>query len=365
MGLRQHLKAAILSLDERITNRRLPASYEGGVLLCFLFHGIFESTEESQGGAVDPQQGITVEMLREFLRHFWKQGYSFVSPQKILKGLPGGGKYILITFDDGYANNRRALPVMEEFNAPAVFFISSDHVREGKAFWWDVAFRECRKRGKTNKEIRNTVTGYKRYKTEEAESGLRKEFGKDALRPLGDLDRPFTPDELREFAGHHLVSLGNHTKNHAILTNYSLAEVRGQIQDGQDAIRQMTGNIPEMISYPNGHSSPEIQQAAREAGLQLGVVVRGGKNRLPLKFGAPEAMTLKRFILWGDRGIDAQCQVSQASIALSRLLIGLKKWPSIAPLQVRGRALDSSAASTFDPRSEERSERKSEAARND
>ncbi len=144
------------------------------------------------------------------------------------------------------------------------------------------------------------------------------------------MDRPFTPGELSAFAEHQLVSLGNHTKNHAILTNYSLAEAREQIQGGQDAIREMTGKMPEMISYPNGNSSPEIQRAAREAGLRLGAVVRGGKNRLPLKTGAPEAMTLKRFTLWGDRGITAQCRVSRANVSFYGLVESLKAKASAA-----------------------------------
>jgi len=174
------------------------------------------------------------------------------------------------------------------------------------------------------------VAGYKRMKTEEVEFDLKKEFGKDALRPVGDLDRPFTARELREFAGHRLVSIGNHTKNHAILTNYCFAEVKEQIQGGQDAIQQMTGKAPEMISYPNGNSSPQIEQAAREAGLQLGVVVRRGKNRLPLKIRTPEAMSLKRFILWGDRGIDVQCRTSRTNISLYILLESLKTRASAA-----------------------------------
>jgi peptidoglycan/xylan/chitin deacetylase (PgdA/CDA1 family) len=322
MKVPTQLKTAILSLDERLARRSLFAAREGGTLLCFLFHGLFESDEELRSGKLDSQQGVTVEMFRAFLSHFQRQGYRFVSPRQILTEPSTGGKYLLLTFDDGYFNNLRALPVMEEFHAPAVFFISSDHVREGKAFWWDVALRESRKRGKTEEEIRRTVAGYKRRKTEDVESQLKREFGKDALRPVGDLDRPFTPGELREFAEHRLVSLGNHTKNHAILTNYSLAGVREQIQGGQHALQQMTGKLPEMISYPNGHSSPEIQQAACEAGLQLGVVVRGGKNRLPLKIGSPEAMMLKRFILSGDRGIDAQCQASRSDLSVLRLLSG-------------------------------------------
>jgi peptidoglycan/xylan/chitin deacetylase (PgdA/CDA1 family) len=330
MKIRGNLKSAMHLLDENLASRFLSAAREEGTLLSFLFHGLFESDEEVRSGTLDPQQGVTVEMFRAFLGHFREEGYTFVAPRQILEGPERGGKYILLTFDDGYFNNLRALRVMEEFNAPAVFFVSSDHVREGKAFWWDVAFREGQKRRKTKAEIGDAVAGYKRMKTEEVEFDLKKEFGKDALRPVGDLDRPFTPSELREFAEHRLVSIGNHTKNHAILTNYSLAEAREQIQGGQDAIQEMTGKVPEMISYPNGNSSPQIEQAAREAGLQLGVIVRRGKNRLPLKIAAPEAMSLKRFILWGDRGVDAQCRASRANISLYMLFESLKMRASAA-----------------------------------
>jgi peptidoglycan/xylan/chitin deacetylase (PgdA/CDA1 family) len=274
-------------------------------------------------------------MFKAFFEHFQEQGYSFVSPHQILDGLHPGGKYVLLTFDDGYYNNLRAVPVMEKFNAPAVFFVSSDHVREGKSFWWDAAFRKGWKRGETQEEIRRTTAKYKRLKTEEIEFDLRKKFGKDALRPVGDLDRPFTPSELREFAGHRLVFIGNHTKNHAILTNYCLAEVREQIQGGQEAIQLMTGMIPQMISYPNGNCSPEIQQAAYDAGLRLGVMVQRGKNRLPLNIKAPEAMSLKRFILWSDRGIDAQCEASRSDLSMSRILTGFARRTSARQSAIR------------------------------
>ncbi len=291
--LQAQLKKALLGSHRMLANALLPLIEEQGAILCFLFHSLFESEEEIRSGVLDPQQGVTVEMFRAFLGHFREQGYRFISPRQILQGLPPSGKCILLTFDDGYCNNLRALPAMEEFNAPAVFFISSDHVGEGKAFWWDAAFRE-------------------------------------GLRPVGDLDRPFTPGELRAFAEHCLVSMGNHTKNHAILTNYSLEEARKQIQGGQDDIQEMTGKTPQMISYPNGNSSPEIQQVAREIGLPLGVMVRGGKNRLPLKTRATDAMALRRFTLWGDRGIAAQCRVSRANISLYSLVESLKERVSAA-----------------------------------
>jgi len=33
-------------------------------------------------------------------------------------------------------------------------------------------------------------------------------------------------------------------------------------------------------------------------------------------------MTLRRFILWGDRGIEAQCQAACSDLSVSRLLSG-------------------------------------------
>src|SRR5208282_6745263 len=149
MRIRAPLKKTMLLFHRMLASGFLPLANEDGALLSFLFHSLFETAEELHSGVLDPQQGITAEMFRGFLGHFQEQGYVFVSPVQILEGLPPGGRYLLLTFDDGYFNNLRALPVMEEFNAPATFFISSDHVHEGKSFWWDVAFREGRKRGNT------------------------------------------------------------------------------------------------------------------------------------------------------------------------------------------------------------------------
>ncbi len=41
-------------------------------------------------------------------------------------------------------------------------------------------------------------------------------------------------------------------------------------------------------------------------------------------------MSLKRFILWGDREIEAQCRTSRANISLYRLLESLKMRASAA-----------------------------------
>ncbi len=314
------LKTAICSLDQIIADASLRLIGERGALLSFLFHGLFQDEGELSAGVVDPQQGVTVEMFRSFIGHFKNQSYKFISPADIMEGLQPQGRYVLITFDDGYYNNVRALPVLEEFDVPAVFFISTDHVWQGKAYWWDVIFREFGRRGRTKDEVRVAQNKCKRLKTGAVETWLKAEFGEHSLTPVGELDRPFSKSELGKFANHRLVVLGNHTKDHAILTNYSTAEISEQIQGAQDAIGEMTGKFPDIIAYPNGEYSEDIMQMAQAAGLSLGVVVEPGKNKVPIRALAREAMRMKRFIIWGNSGIDAQCRASRSDISLYRTL---------------------------------------------
>lgn len=320
MTIRPRLSSAIFSLDAWFTNLGLKFTRERGTLLIFLFHSLFKDEQEARSGVMDPQQGITVEMFKVFLSHFHANGYRFVAPEEISRGLAEDRKHVFITFDDGYKNNVRALPILEQFEAPAVFFISSEHVKSGKAFWWDVLHREGKKRGRTDADIDRRIAGCKKHRTEDVELHLRKEFGEDALWPVGDLDRPFSPSELRAFASHRLVFLGNHTRDHAILPNYSESEISMQVRQAQNDIREMTGRTPKMIAYPNGSESVRIRSAAREAGLRLGVGIRPGHNRLPLDSNSWDRMALKRFTLRGDRGIEQQCRSSRSSFSIHRLL---------------------------------------------
>jgi peptidoglycan/xylan/chitin deacetylase (PgdA/CDA1 family) len=209
--------------------------------------------------------------------------------------------------------------LLEAFHAPAVVFVSTNHIFENKAFWWGVIERKARARAVPEKEVRRMVEQLKRLKTEEAECEVRAQFGSDALRPVNDLHRPLTPSELRDLANHPLITVGNHTQDHAILTNYSASEAFAQIQGAQEDIHTLTGKVPDIIAYPNGNETPGIVDAARKAGIHFGLGVAPGRNRLPLEPGSKEAMTMKRFMLTGDCSIEAQCRVSRSLFSLYRM----------------------------------------------
>src|SRR5262249_45825123 len=143
-------------------------------VLGFVFHSLFASDEEARSGLLDPQQAITESIFREFIAYFKDRHYEFISAKDVESDSLPPGRYVFITFDDGYRNNLRALPVLEEFKVPAVFCVCPNHIREQKSFWWDTLYRELKKQGKCDDAIYAEGNKYKRFTNVKIESLLKK-----------------------------------------------------------------------------------------------------------------------------------------------------------------------------------------------
>lgn len=279
-----------------------------GLLVAVIFHSLYPDRTHLADPALAPNQDVTVPVFRSFVAGMLDAGYSVVTPAEVDAGLDEGGRHLMITFDDGYFNNTLALEVLQEFRVPATFFISTDHVRDGKAFWWDAFSRNLSSQGITGAAQRGEIERIKQWAPDAIESELLRRFGDRVLEPCGDLDRPFTSSELRQFAASPWVHLGNHTRNHAILTRCEPQEMTRQISDCQQALDDWTGCRPIAIAYPNGNHSPAVVKAAIDAGLRLGFTVTPKPALLPLAAG-PERMTVGRFLFHGQRDIRRQCQL--------------------------------------------------------
>ncbi|MCJ7572542.1 MAG: polysaccharide deacetylase family protein [Candidatus Thermoplasmatota archaeon] len=289
---------------------------EKNSLIIFNLHGLFYNKKEINQNLVDPQTWITKDQFHHFIEYYLKQNYTFVSPNDILNGLSNDKKYIMLTFDDGYYNNNYALPILKKYQIPALFFISTNHVKQNKCFWWDILYRERIKSRISKKEILYEQNLLKSKTSEEIEKYLIEKFGEEALKPKSDIDRPFTKTELKEFSKEKYVFLGNHTKNHAILTNYSTNEIKSQIIDAQKYIYEITGITPIAISYPNGNYSDEIIKISKEIGIKLGITTEYRKNKLPIDHKINNCMYLGRFDLSGSNNIINQCKLFRSDILI-------------------------------------------------
>jgi peptidoglycan/xylan/chitin deacetylase (PgdA/CDA1 family) len=278
-----------------------------GTLLTFLFHGVFRNENEIEQHVADPQQKITLSHFSQFVEHMLEAGYQFVTPGDVEHGLAEDGRHVMATFDDGYANNLHVRPLLEEYGVPAVFFISTGHVLAGKPFWWDVLYRELWRRGASAKQISQVGQGLKELTNAEIEGVLTTMFGAKSLVAESDIDRPLSVGELQDFARCPFVHLGNHTRDHGVLTNYTATGIAEQLGAAQDDLEHMVGVRPTCVSYPNGNYSPEVLRAARSLGLTLGITVERARNPLPLDRSDDGWLRLGRFTLWGTRDIGEQC----------------------------------------------------------
>ena len=153
MNYWKNISSIINFIDQITSIVYLSLFHEKNSLIIFIFHGLFCNRKEFCLNVVEPQNIITVEQFRLFIEYYLAHNYTFISPYDILEGLNKNKKYALINFDDGYYNCQNALPILKEYNVPAVFFISTNHVIYNKCFWWDVLFRQRIKQGISLRKI--------------------------------------------------------------------------------------------------------------------------------------------------------------------------------------------------------------------
>jgi len=283
--------------------------HEKNSLIIFNFHILFHDEEEINLNLVDPQLGMTIENFRQCVEYYVDHDYSFISPNDILNGLDTTQNYIMITFDDGYYNNTHALPVLRKYKIPAVFFISTSNIQDNKCFWWDVLYREHMKSSGSIRKIKQDGARLKDKTTEEIEMYLKARFGENVFRPVGDVDRPFTPGELKDVSEEKNVFIGNHTNNHAILPNYPLEAIRSQILSAQDYIYGSTKTSPIIISYPGGYYSTDVIYVSKDMGFRLGVTTVFKKNYLPIDSRGNGFMHLARFDFGGESEPLKLCEI--------------------------------------------------------
>lgn len=304
------------SIEALIADVRLRFGLNESGLVVLSFHHIFRDAAEICSDLVDPMQAITADHFRHILDVFLQHEYRFISPADLIENRLSAGRYALVTFDDGYADNARVLPLLKEQKIPAIFFVSTNHVAEGRCFWWDVIYRERIRQGWALKAIRQEQHRLSGMTHQVIKAYLRTAFGDECFEPRATVDRPFTADELATCARQDGILIGNHTHDHAILTIYPLDQARWQIMRCQEVLSEITGKSPVAIAYPDGRFSGEIIRTAREVGLKLGFSAHRVKNHLPLRLDDDSAMSLGRFLPSGLSRFDTQLEVFRANASV-------------------------------------------------
>lgn len=156
---------------------------------------------------------VSIENFRQQVK-FFKENFRIVPLVKLAQDIRAGKvqrNTIVITFDDGYADNlHNALPILEEFKVPATIFMTVGYINQNKHFYWD----------------ENT--------------------------PPDDRGRPMTLEETKQLSNSHLIEIGGHTMSHPKLSKLPEKEQLMEIANGKKRLEEFL-NVPLLsFAYPFG-----------------------------------------------------------------------------------------------------------------
>ncbi|HXE97638.1 MAG TPA: polysaccharide deacetylase family protein, partial [Dongiaceae bacterium] len=202
---------------------------------------------------------------------------------------------VVITFDDGYADNAlEALPILEEIGVPATFFVSTGTTGTTKEFWWheleriifetqnlppgftlkDDSFekswptRDLKERQAFYQGIVGLMTNADAAHRDNWLAQLRRwAHSEDAI---ANIHRAMTTEELRLLAGSRWVTIGAHTVTHTQLSSISPDAQREEIVESKKQLEAWLGREVTTFSYPFGkrcHYTTETVALCREAGF--------------------------------------------------------------------------------------------------
>jgi peptidoglycan/xylan/chitin deacetylase (PgdA/CDA1 family) len=311
--------------------RRLSNRFAPGVPI-LLYHRVAELPADPQLLAVTPQR--FVEHLHALQRHARP-----MQLQQVVRALRDGNlpnRAVVITFDDGYADNLyQAKPLLERYDIPATVFVTTG-VGHNREFWWDELDRLLLQPGMLPEILHLSIQGrtytwelgeavhyseeaYQRHRNwnvlEKNDPSPRQHLYRSLcllLRPLPERERrkvldellawagtesiarpthrALSPDEVIHLAEGGLVEVGAHTVTHSVLSVLPLTEQWLEILESKVSLEEILGHSITSFAYPFGSLpdyTAETVAAVRKAGFACACsnfadLVRRGTDRFQL-----------------------------------------------------------------------------------
>jgi peptidoglycan/xylan/chitin deacetylase (PgdA/CDA1 family) len=220
---------------------------------------------------------------------------------------------VCITFDDGYLDNfSAAKPLLEKYESPATFFISTYYIERQKSFWWDELERMILGSQKLpaafSMQIGEESFEFHLYDEEILTDEIRAKQKKwvwtekpptrrgelylalhRRLKPLPheDLrsvmkeikrwsgyenaskgDSPMRFEHLKKLSSEPLFEIGLHTVNHSALSFHSRETQSREIADNDKALKTNCEKVARMLAFPYGNYDETTISVVRERELK-------------------------------------------------------------------------------------------------
>lgn len=294
---------------------RLPRSRSEGKALVLCYHRINELCSDPRLCVTPRRFAEHLEVLREYARP--------IGLQQLSKALLDGNlpeRSVVVTFDDGYADNLyNAKPLLERYGIPATVFVITGYIGHKREFWWDELEGLFLRSGVLPEKLDLNVNGstyhwrlgqagnydeeafqrQRRWRPgEEARTSYRTLYESlwNLLRRTAEGERRRVLHELRGWAGageavrpsHRplsleevvalgkggLIEVGAHTVTHPALRRLSPDSQREEILGSKARLEEILNRSVTSFSYPYGILSEQTVDIVREAGFSCACSTR-------------------------------------------------------------------------------------------
>jgi peptidoglycan/xylan/chitin deacetylase (PgdA/CDA1 family) len=249
----------------------------------------------------DPHICVSVAAFRAHVEYLTAH-YAVISLDDAVKALAAGRSLpdnaVVLTFDDGYADNLIAAQILHEHQATGTFYLTADCLADGKPFWpSEVRQIVPRLTSPVMLELRDRKFEWPVGDADQREAAIQgvtrlfksvtipdREVLRVQLRALAGLEQPLpspmlTWAQVREMQRLGMT-LGGHTLTHPNLPSAGLADATAEIIGCKRRLERELGTEVTQFSYPNGgaesYYTPDLQRAVCEAGYLGAATSRNG-----------------------------------------------------------------------------------------
>lgn len=220
----------------------------------------------------------------------------------------------VITFDDGYADNRTvALPILQQHGLTATFFIATGFL-DGGRMWNDTVIESIRLCQQDNLDLNPLRLGMHDIASlAQKRSAIQSVIGKIKYLPvaervkitdqIAEIARTRLPDNLMMTSAQLIemqaagMQIGAHTVSHPILASVAPEQAREEISGSKNFLEKLLGENVTLFAYPNGKPGvdykPEHAALVRELGFDAAVSTAWGAAS-----AASDIYQLPRFTPW-------------------------------------------------------------------
>ena len=238
--------------------------------IVLMYHGV---TKDHWDVANNNWLQVKESIFRKQMEHLAKY-YNVVSLKYALKTIdqPSSKPKVVITFDDGYANNYTvAYPILKELNLHATIFLVSDMISTKNLFWYDRLRITLSGNCEPRERIEWLVQSYKEkhpHSIDELVDKLIHEYRISIEKQHHLAYGVLSYEQILEMQSSGLISFDSHTHQHEILTQLNEGEPYETISKSLEILRGHNIKCGNIFCYPNGLYYPEHFDVLKKLGFK-------------------------------------------------------------------------------------------------